>query len=240
MSGWPAGSDNTLEPGRNAVDTVAFGVSGTAPLSTLRRVAESVWPAQPGPYLPSSAYDWWPWLAAALGVTVLMLARWRRAAADNAPSLCAVRLPLIGVAAVVVGASLSWHRLYSAGSDFAVRGWQEPLAVLTVAVALFAGTVAVRASAAPAQPRLTPRLLTVLLGLVTLAATLLAVVYLPVKARFMTDQFATVHWTSIHSLLNDTAIPLPGPGLILSIAGAVLIVVGGFAMKTRAAAAPRP
>ena len=231
MSGWPAGSNASLEPGRNVVDTVAFGVSGTAPVSTLRHVAESLRQAKPGPHLPGSGYDWWPWLVAALGVAALMLALLRRrAAGDRAPSLRRVRLALIGVAAVAVSASLSWHRLYGAGDAFSTRGWQEPLAVLAVAVALFAGAVALGAPATPPR-RLTPRFLTVLLGLLTLAGTLLAVVYLPVKARFMTDQFATVHWTSIHSVLNDTGIPLPGPGLALAIAGAVLIVVGGFSMR---------
>lgn len=234
MAGWPAGSDASPEPGRNFVATAAFGVSGTAPVATLRRIAESLRQAKPGPHLPGPGYDWWPWPAAALGVAALMLAwRRRRASGDQAPSLRRVRLALIGVAAVAVSALLSWHRLYGAGDAFSVRGWQEPLAVLTVAVALFAGAVALGAPMAPARPRISPRFLTILLGLVTLAGTLLAVVYLPVKARFMTDQFATVRWTSIHSLLHGTGTPLPGPGLIFAIAGAVLIVVGGFAMRTR-------
>ncbi len=232
MAGWPAGSDASVEPGRNFVATVAFGVSGTAPTSTLRRIAESLRQAKPGPHLPGSGYGWWPWLAATFGAAALMLALWRRrAAGDRAPSLHRVRLALTGVAALVVSAVLSWHRLYGAGEAFSVRGWQEPLAVLTVAVALFAGAVALGAPAAPARPRISPRFLTVLLGLATLAGTLLAVVYLPVKARFITDQSATVHWTSIHSVLNDAGVPLPGPGLALAIAGAILIVVGGFAMR---------
>ena len=233
MSGWPAGFGSSFEPGRNVVDTVAFGVSGTAPVATLRRVAESVRQAKPGPYLPGSGYGWWPWPLAALGVAALMLAlRRRRATNGHAPSLRRVRLALVGVAAVAVSASLSWHRLYGAGNAFSVRGWQEPLAELTVAVALFAGAVALGAPATSTRRRLTPWFLTVLLGLLTLAGTLLAVVYLPVKARFMTDQSATVHWASIHSVLRGVEIPLPGPGLLLAITGAVLIVVGGFLLRT--------
>ena len=77
-------------------------------------------------------------------------------AGDQAPSLRRVRLALIGVAAVAVSASLSWHRLYGAGDAFSVKGWQEPLAVLTVAVALVAGAVALGAPAAPARPRISP------------------------------------------------------------------------------------
>ena len=232
MTGWPAGSGSSVEPGRSFVATVAFGVSGTAPTSTLRRIAESLRQAKPGPHLPGSGSDWWPWPAAALGLAALVLA-WRRrgVSSDQAPSLRCVRWALIGVAAVAVSASLSWHRLYGAGDAVSVRGWQEPLAMLTVAVALVAGAVALAAPATPARRRLTPRFLTVLLGLLTLAGTLLAVVYLPVKARFMTDQSATVHWTSIHSVLNGIEIPLPGPGLVLAIAGAILIVVGGFLMR---------
>jgi hypothetical protein len=253
MKGWPAGAGSSEEPGRNFVGTVAFGVSGTSPVSTLRRVAESVRPAKPGPHLPGSAYDWWPWLVA-MAATVALALAWRRAAtpaatqpealsaAQRAPSMRRARLTLIGVAAVVFGALLSWHRLYGAG-DFAVRGWQEPLAILTVSLALFAGAAALLAPGTAARPRLTPRVLTILLGLATLAGALLSVVYLPVKARFVTTDFeyTAPSWTSFHSLHLNWGCPLPGPGLWLAIAGALLIVVGGFAMRTRRpAAAPEP
>ena len=84
MQGWPAGAGSSDEPGRNFVGTVAFGVSGTPPVSTLRRVAESVRPAKPGPHLPRSAYDWWPWLVAMAAVVALALAWWRAAAQSTA------------------------------------------------------------------------------------------------------------------------------------------------------------
>ena len=249
MRGWPAGAGTSEEPGRNFAGTVAFGVNGTAPVSTLRRITASVRPAKPGPHLPGSASGWWPWLVATAALVALAFA-WRRAAARSAaqtgtpagapraPSLRRARLPLIGMAAVVVGAPLSWHRLYGAGEHFAVKGWQEPLAILTVSLALFAGAAALWAPAAAAHPPVTPRFMTILLGLATFAGALLSVVYLPVKARFVTTDFeyAAPRWTSFHSLHLNWGCPLPGPGLWLAIAGALLIVVGGFAMKARAAA----
>ena len=59
--------------------------------------------------------------------------------------------------------------------------------------------------------------LTILLGLATFAGALLSVVYLPVKARFVTDQdFGTPRrrWATFHSLLLDWGCPTPGPGAL--------------------------
>jgi hypothetical protein len=174
-------------------------------------------------------------------------------------------LPLIGVAAVVAGASLSWHRLYGAGDRFGVSGWHEPLAVLIVAVALSAGVAALltgeaalrgtpptRRATAPADGathasaatqtaarsrlRIGPRFATVFLGLVTLAGTLLAIVYLPLKARFDTQPLAFMPSHGLGAVFDHFVMPLPGPGLLLAIVGAALIVVGGLTLH----AAPRP
>ena len=62
--------------------------TGPQPVSTLRRVAESVRPAKPGPHLPGSAYDRWPWLIAIAAAAALVLA-WRRATARSRdPARC--------------------------------------------------------------------------------------------------------------------------------------------------------
>jgi hypothetical protein len=266
MAGWPAGSGASFEPGRSFVGTVAFGVSGTMPVPTLLRVADSLHQARPGPHLPASRYDWLPWLALVAAAT-LCIVTFVRARRRDGPRPALVpnrtRLPLVGVAAVVVGASLSWHRLYGAGDRFSVTGWRDPLAVLIVAMALFAGAAALRVTpparrstaptdnaippsaaaptATPSRPRITPKFATVLLGLVTLTGALLAVVYLPLKARFETYPLATVPSRGLGSLLGHFVIPLPGPGLLLAIAGAALIFVGGLALRpTPRQASPDP
>ncbi len=235
MAGWPAGTAWTIEPGRNALGTVAFGVSGTAPTATLRRIAESLRPAKPGQHLPSSGPTWLVWaaLAAAAALLVTVALRGRRRAAARASWLGRARLPLVGVAVVVLGASLSWHRLYGGGNHFAVRGWQEPLAVATVAVALLAGAAALWSP--DARPLVRPQFLAILLGLATLAGTLVALVYLPLKARFMIDSFAELKWTSLRSVLaylRGAVCPAPGPGLYLSIAGALIIVIGAWRLRS--------
>jgi hypothetical protein len=235
MAGWPAAKTWVPEPGRNAVDTVAFGVSGTASTATLRRVAESLRPAQPGQHLPSFGPTWLIRVAlaaaAALLVTVALQGRRRAAGSTSWPGRAC--LSLIGVAVVVLGASLSWHRLYGGGNHFAVRGWQEPLAVATVAVALLAGATGLWSPVA-SRRWVTPRFLAFLLGLATLAGTIVALVYLPLKARFLVDYSAAPRWTSLHSLLDylrGTFCPAPGPGLYLSIAGAIVIVIGAWRLR---------
>jgi hypothetical protein len=68
----------------------------------------------------------------------------------------------------------------------------------------------------------------------TLAAALLAVVYLPVEARFTTDQGLGQVWAGLSSLptyLRGLECPAPGPGLYVSIVGACLIVVGGVRLR---------
>ena len=148
---------------------------------------------------------------------------------------------LVGVALVSAGLLLSWHQLYGGRDHFTVAGWREPLALVTFAAALLAAAAAIW-TPAPRRAREAMRFATLALGLATLAAVLLALVYLPVKARFFTTTDPTdLRWTSIHDVLTyfrGVTCPAPGPGLYLSLAGAVLVAAGAVA-TTRGRAAKR-
>jgi hypothetical protein len=242
MAGWPTGYGASIDRGgQSGVGTATFWVGGNLPASVAQRVAASMQQVRPGPYLPRSQYVWQPWLtlgvAAIVALGVVLRVRSRRRA--NAPdavqeTVKRVRLPLFGLVLVAAGASLSWHQLWGAGEHFSMLGWREPLGVTTVALALLACAAAVWALAAPSKPPLRPMFLTTALGLMTLAAALLAVVYLPVEARFTTDQGLGQVWAGLSSLptyLRGLECPAPGPGLYVSIVGACLIVVGGVRLR---------
>jgi len=241
MTGWPAGETATVEPGRNAVGTVAFGVSGTAPFVTLRRIAESLRQARPGPHLPSPRPVWPLWIAlaaAAASFAAALRAQLRQAGASAVASLLPSLPLLIGVAATAAGASLAWHALYSSGDRFVVRGWSEPLAVLCVAAALLAGTAALWPRHAGSRPLIDPRFLATGLGLASLAAALVALIYLPLPARFSIDDDLNLNlaWTSLHAFaayFRGAVSPAPGVGLYLSIGGAVVVVVAGLRLHPR-------
>lgn len=245
MAGWPAGHGDFSYPGLTSVSTATFAISGNVPVDTLERMAESARQVKPGPYLPEGRYSWQPWVALAVAVAftaaaLLLVIRRRRLLADlgaRLPLWKSVRLPLIGLALVVAGASLSWHRMYGIGNDFSVLGWGDPVAVVTVALALLALVAAIWLLTAPARPPVGPRFLTTLLGLLTVAGVILSVVYLPVKARFVTGLFGDgIAWTGVSSLgtyLRGEACPAPGPGIYLALIGACLIVVGGIRLKAR-------
>jgi hypothetical protein len=247
MAGWPAGHGqfSYSNPGLTTVSTATFGISGNVPLDTLQRMAESARQARPGPYLPVERYSWQPWLAfavaAALATAALLLvSRRRRRLADlgvRLPLWKSVRLPLIGLVLVVAGASLSWHRLYGTGNDYSVLGWRDPLAVVTVAVALLALATATWILAAPAKPLVGPRFLASLLGLLVVAGTALSFMYLPLKARFLVEPFnSDLSWkglSAVGAYLRGEACPAPGPGLYLALAGACLMLIGGLRLRAR-------
>ncbi len=234
MSGWPAGDIMTEQPGHNAVGTVAFGVSGTAPFATLRRIAESVHQARPGAHLPTPRPTWPAWIAlvaACLSLAAALRARQRRFG-DLATSLRRRPPLLAGLAMTAVGATLSWHALYKAGDRFAVMGWREPLAVLCVAAALLAGTAALWPARTHRQA-IAARLFATGLGLASLATALVALVYLPLQARFLIDDDPNLvlKWTSGHAIaayFGGAVCPGPGPGLYLSIAGAIVVVIAAL------------
>ena len=245
MAGWPAGHGDPTDAGISAVGTATFGVSGNVPVDVLQRMAESVHQAKPGPYLPKDRYPWQPWLVSAVAagfaaVALFLVIRRRRRMADLGvllPGWKSVRLPLIGLALVVTGASLPWHWMHGGGNDFSVLGWHDPLAVATVAVALLALTAATWVLAAPERSPVGPRFLASLLGLLALAVAMLSVVYLPVKARFTVNTLAfDLTWkglSAIGTLLRGNVVPGPGPGLDLALVGACLIVVGGLRLRAR-------
>jgi hypothetical protein len=163
----------------------------------------------------------------------------RRRAADlgvRLPMLKSIRLPLVGLALVAAGASLSWHRLYGSVNDFSVLGWRDPLAVATVAAALSAVVAAMWILAEPRSTFVGPRFLATAFGLLTFAGTLVSVVYLPFKARFVTGVGSGLAWTGFSTLgtyLRGAAFPAPGPGLYLAVIGAFLIVIGAMRLKPR-------
>ena len=245
MEGWPAGHGDLSYPGRTSVSTATFAVSGNVPSADLQRMAESMRQVKAGPYLPSASYTWQPWAAlaavaaAVVGMFLFVRARRRRAADLGAPlpMLKSIRLPLTGLVLVAAGASQSWHRLYGSGNDFSILGWRDPLAVATVAAALLAIVAAMWILAAPRRTPVGPRFLSTAFGSLALAGTLVSVVYLPIKARFVTDLLGTdLTWSGISSLgtyLQGVACPAPGPGLYLAVIGACLIVVGGLRLKPR-------
>lgn len=246
MAGWPAGHAHPSEAGITTVGTATFGVSGNVPADVLERMAESAHQVKPGPYLPKDRYPWQLWLvsavAAGLAATALFLViRRRRRLADlgvRLPGWKSVRLPLIGLALVVTGASLPWHWMHGGGNDFSVLGWHEPLAVATVAVASLAVAAATWVLAAPQRPAVGPRFLVILLGLLAIAGAVLSVVYLPVKARFVVDTLVNdLTWkglSTIGTLRRGDVVPGPGPGLYLALVGACLIVAGGLRLRGRA------
>ena len=254
MRGWPAGAGTSEEPGRNFAGTVAFGVNGTAPVSTLRRIAASVRPAKPGPHLPGSASGWWPWLVATAALVALAFA-WRRAAAGSAAqSWDAGRGPASAVAptrppspdrhgggrgrraAVVAPAVRRRRALRGEGVAGAARHPDR----LPGAVRRRGGSAGTGGSRAP-----------------TCHATLhddppgprdlcrrVAFGRLSAGEGKVRDHRLRVRGAALDQLpltSSQLGLPLPGPGLWLAIAGALLIVVGGFAMRTRRpATAPEP
>ena len=235
LTGWPAGSGPQDVPGFNFMGTVASGVSGNLPVATLRRVVESLRQAKPGPDLPVPTPVWPVWIVLAFAGAVLAVAlraRVRRGQSQTARAARARRWLLGGEAATAVGATLSWHALYGGANQFSVIGWSEPLAVLCVAAALLAGAAALWPIRTHRQA-VAARVLAAGLGLASLVAALVALVYLPLMARFTIteDPNLVMKWTSIHAVaayLTGKVCPAPGFGLYLSIAGAVIVVVAAL------------
>jgi hypothetical protein len=239
-AGWPMAPVLYDEPGRTAIDTLTGGVSGTAQRAVLQRMFDSLHPVKSGRHMPGDRFDAAAWalfavIAAGTVVGAALVTR-RRRVAGRASVPRAARLPLVGVAAVLLGAALPWHQMYGAGGDFGVRGWSDPVGVLTASLAILAGlAVWIVAGALPQRRSFSGRLLATLLGLAACACTALGLVYLPMRARFVSELNGDLRLTSLSSIgtyLKGSACPAPGPGLYLAIAGAVLIVVGALRLRS--------
>lgn len=238
-AGWPVAPSRFYEVDRTAVGTLTAGVSGTAQNAVLQRMFDSLRAVKSGPHMPGDRFALQTWLlfaavfALAAGLVLRRVLRARRSGLGaGRPLPRTARLPLVGAAAVLLGLVLPWHQLYGAAGDYSVRGWSDPVGVLTASLAVLAGLAAwTAAGALPRRRLLSGRFLATLLGLATCAATALGLVYLPMKARFVVGLDADLRLTSLSSIgtyLKGSACPAPGPGLYLAIAGAIVLVVGAL------------
>lgn len=142
-------------------------------------------------------------------------------------------LAVAGCLGVAAGLGLDWHAMAGAGSRFATSGWSETPGLLSLACALAA------LCAAAWQPAAKGRAREVLAGLVAPLATLAlcavggALVYLPASARFTTD---TAGLSVVQQyVLGRSSVPTPGLGMLVSAAGAVLLLASALTLRRRAA-----
>jgi len=250
-AGWPVAPGLWEPPGRASIGSLTAGVSGTAEEAVLQRMFDSLHPVKPGPHLPGDRYWLQAWLlfaavvALAAGLVARRILYSRRLGIGTGLSLPrAARLPLAGAATVLLGGVLPWHQLYGSAGDYGVRGWSDPVGVLTASLAVLAGFVAWNAASEPARRRpISGRFLATLLGIATCAAAGLGLVYLPMKARFVIGINVDLRLTSLSSIatyLKGGACPAPGPGLYLAIAGAIVLVIGALRLRPVRAEADLP
>ena len=237
LAGWPAAVSFGSALGAAALSGATFSVRGDLTPHELLRVAESLRPAT-GTYPAAAEHSA---LAAAVlaagiaiagGVVALWLLRLRRKGREG-PAIRGVGwLSPIGAAVVVLGASLDWHATLGYGHNgaFAMTGWQEPLALVTVGLALAAAAVAACLPLAGRRLPLGPRLVAVALACLAIAAAIVGVFYLPVQARFVIQgapQLGDV-WDKY---FVSPASPSAGAGLYVSILGCLVVLIGVLAIK---------
>ena len=234
LAGWPAAIYVDSPASAAALSGVSFTVQGDLAPRDLRRVAESLhaatgsYPA-PSEHATAAMIVLAAGIALAAGVGLLWLRRWRRIDRER-PSVQGVgRLPLIGAAVVLLGASLDWHAMlgWGHGGTFAVSGWHEPLGLATVGVTLAAVAAAACVPLVGSRLPVGLRLVAVLLACLALSATIFGIFYLPVQARFVV-QGAPQLSDFLDTYFANPASPSAGTGLYVSILGCLVLLIGAL------------
>ncbi len=168
-------------------------------------------------------------VAAAVTLAAWLIARRRRGPAGR-PQLGILSWPLVGLALVIAGAGLSWHALLHNGTGYASRGWNEPLGRWVIVLAVMAViTCAWRQLVTNWRGPVGPKFLAVLLATATLAGAAVALVYLPLEARFTVSNLNGGSVTSeswLMRIFSSKFSPSATTGLYVSILGALFLLVG--------------
>ena len=184
--------------------------------------------------------------AVAAAVTAIAWVRARRRSEPSArPRLSALTWPLIGLALAAAGTCFEWHALLHNGPAWGIPGWDEPLGRWVIAAALVA--VVFAAWRQLARGRGEPaglKFLSILFAAAALAAACLALVYLPLVARFTvapSDSSADLTSESwLMRIVSSQFSPSATVGLYVSLAGALMLLVGVVMLRRRPAPAPEP
>jgi hypothetical protein len=219
-------------------DQVDLG--GDATRAELLAAADSLQPLRAGAWhRPLSGVLSLVALIAAAAFVLATVWAWvpRAAGPAGRPSLSVLLWPLAGLVIVIVGACLEWHSLHTS-PEWGMSGWSEPLGRWVVAAAL-AGVACAAWTQLVRGPRRrrTARTGALFLSAAALAGSLLALVYLPVVARFTVDPGNGAEVTSESWLLRIAASrfsPSASVGLYVSIVGALLLFVGVVLLRRRA------
>ena len=184
---------------------------------------------------------------AAVGVTaaVWLVVRRRPHTLSDRPTLTVLWWPLVGAALVVVGAALDWHALLHNGPRYSIKGLSEPLGRWVVALALVAVVCAAwRQLASRWRGPVRLKFLAVLFATAALAGCVLALVYLPLEARFQVYPSITQtqggdptaeSW--LQRIVSSQFSPSATTGLYISIFGALFLFVGVIMQRKRHASA---
>lgn len=220
--------------------TRAISIDGDLSRAELLAIAGSMRPLKSGIWGPTSA-DVLSLLAivvalmAASTTLVAWLVAARRRGLVERPQLGLLTWPLIGLVLVVCGAGLSWHALLHNGTGYASRGWSEPLGRWVIAAAVIAVVAAAWHQLAPNwSGPIRPKFLTGLVALAALAGAALALVWLPLTARFVvyppiTTDVTTESWLT--RITSSQFSPSATTGLYISIVGALFLFVGLIMMR---------
>jgi hypothetical protein len=216
-------------------DTGEANISGDLSRAEILAIAGSLRPLKGGGWGRTTAG-----LASLLGVVVALvaaavtLAAWlvtrRRRELAERPQPGILAWPLIGLALVIAGAGLSWHALLHNGTGYASRGWNEPLGRWVIVLAVMAVITCAWRQLAPRWRGLVrSKFVAVLLATATLAGAALALVYLPLEARFTVwslnaDSPTIESW--LIRIFSSKFSPSATTGLYVSILGALFLLVG--------------
>ncbi len=245
LAGAPAVYDSGLAPDTLAAwnDNRMVYAEGDLSRSDLLDVVNSLRPLQAGSWGRSAADV--ISLAAVVGALIAALvaaAAWvtvgRRRGDGERPRLQELLWPAVGVVLVIVGAALDWHALVHQPGSFAVRGWSEPLGRWVMALALAAlAAAAWQRLVGGSRGRPIARLVATALAAATLSGALLALVYLPVEARFTIADVAGDAVSAappegwLVRIFSSQFSPSATTGLFVSILGALLLLVGIVMMR---------
>ncbi len=216
--------------------TTEAGARGDLTREEILAVAGSLEPLRPGAWRRAATGG--PALIAVIAAAVAFAAaaaawvraRWRDGLAAR-PRLSTLTWPLVGLALVVAGTCFEWHALLHNGPAWGIRGWDEPLGRWVIAAALLAVVCAAwRQLAAVRGGPVGLKFLSILFAAAALAGVALALVYLPLVARFTvqppggTGDVTRESW--LLRIVSSQYSPSATIGLYLSITGALMLLVG--------------
>ena len=225
--------------------TTEAGARGDLTREEILAVASSLEPLKPGAWRrPMTGV---PALIAVIAAAVALsaaAAAWVRARRRDElaarPRLSTLTWPLVGLALVVAGTCFEWHALLHNGPAWGIRGWDEPLGRWVIAAALLAVVCAAwRQLAAVRGGPVGLKFLSILFAAAALAGVALALVYLPLVARFTvqpaggTGDITRESW--LLRIVSSQYSPSATIGLYMSIAGALFLLVGVVMLRHSAA-----